>query len=242
MSRFNLFIIGSIFVHILVGAFFIWNPSSLPVTLAQSDSKIVSLGLMTAIAGSISQQQVSAVTAPSSDAELQEKQPLPEKKAPIKASPKKQSVPKQKNESTDKEIVKNKESQIAKADTKIGALGQQGSTANDHKQLETGTGQQIGGAEINHQYDLEIRRHLLSFKTTPKRLSLRNIKGVVNLSFRIDRSGKVLQQEATVLQGKQGFRHEALAMLKSAEPFPKPPEKIDWQSREYQIDIKYQTQ
>ena len=266
MARFQQFVIGSVLAHsAALGAYGVWSSADVPaVSVSQQHS--VSLGLMTAMAGSSAQaaivqqaitqkteaQQAESVPEPAEPKTVEPKptpkpkpQPVkslakvPEKQQTAKVEPQKQQQPK--HQPAEKQL-KKPQPAIAQAATKAGDNGEQGSQQSEHKQQESGIGNQAGGADLNQAYDLQVRQHLLSFKTAPKRMALRRAKGQVSLSFTINRDGEVLQQSADVALGSSGFRHEALAMLRRAVPFPKPPQALEWQQRDYQLEINYQLQ
>ncbi|MCH1920729.1 TonB family protein [Shewanella sp. A3A] len=255
MARFQQFIVGSVLVHsAMLGAYHLWPAAEMP-TISVSKQHSVSLGLMTAMAGSTAQQAiVQQAVQPTAPAEQEPQPKTPERvQQPPKPTPQppakqvqqlakvQENKPKPKEQPPEKTPAK-PQTAIAQAATKAGDNGEQGSKQTVNKQQESGIANQAGGADLNQAYDLQVRQHLLSFKTTPKRMALRRAKGQVSLSFTIDRNGEVLQQMANVELGQSGFRHEALAMLRRAVPFPKPPQELDWQQRDYQLEINYQLQ
>lgn len=265
MARFQQFVIGSVLAHsAALGAYGVWSTADVPA-VSVSKQHSVSLGLMTAMAGSTAQAAiVQQATAQETEAQQAESVPKtaepktaepkptskPQPVKPLAKVPEKQRAPKvepQKKQSKQaekppKKPLEKPQTAIAQAATKAGDNGEQGSKQSIEKQQETGIGHQAGGADLNQAYDLQVRQHLLSFKTAPKRMALRRAKGQVSLSFTINRDGEVLQQTAKVALGRSGFRHEALAMLRRAVPFPKPPAALEWQQRDYQLEINYQLQ
>lgn len=266
MARFQQFVIGSVLAHsAALGAYGVWSTADVPA-VSVSKQHSVSLGLMTAMAGSTAQaaivQQATAQETPIQEESVQKAkaesvpkpaEPKPQPVKPLAKVPEQkraptvepQTPPKPQAKQAEKTPEKPREkpqTAIAQAATKAGDNGEQGSKQSIEKQQETGIGHQAGGADLNQAYDLKVRQHLLSFKTAPKRMALRRAKGQVSLSFTINRDGEVLQQTAKVALGRSGFRHEALAMLRRAVPFPKPPAALEWQQRDYQLEINYQLQ
>jgi len=124
--------------------------------------------------------------------------------------------------------------------SKAGQQGSQGSRQSDNKQRESGHAQQAGGQALSDQYDMAVRRHLLSRKQTPKTLSRRQ-KGTVEVEFVINRQGELVRQDIGKPSRIREFDRAARQLVASAAPYPQPPAELEWQTRRYRIAIHYQS-
>jgi protein TonB len=68
--------------------------------------------------------------------------------------------------------------------------------------------------------------HLNHHKKYPKDARKRGEQGVANVSFTIDRSGKVISARLEKSSGSELLDEEALAVLNRASPLPAPPSDI----------------
>lgn len=101
-------------------------------------------------------------------------------------------------------------------------LAGKGSGATDRKQGETGkiASAASGGAA---QYGAQVNRHVQRFRRYPVEAERAGIKGVVRVSIRIDSSGRLSGASVRAGSGHAVLDREALATVKRASPYPKPP-------------------
>jgi periplasmic protein TonB len=79
--------------------------------------------------------------------------------------------------------------------------------------------------------------HLERFKRYPERAG--GAIGVTRLAFRIDRQGRVLTSRIRQSSGSSALDEEALAMIKRAEPLPRPPDSVLDTDLTFTIPIRY---
>jgi protein TonB len=83
-----------------------------------------------------------------------------------------------------------------------------------------------GGPKHAASYAARVRLHLESFKVYPPQARRRHQTGVVQLTFAIDRQGRVLLAQVTKSSGVAALDQAALDMLAAAQPLPKPPSDV----------------
>jgi periplasmic protein TonB len=82
-----------------------------------------------------------------------------------------------------------------------------------------------------------LAAHLNRFKQYPARG--RNAEGVVTVGFNIDRRGSVLSSRIVKSSGSEVLDAEALAVIKRAAPFPRPPAEIADSELSFVVPIRF---
>ncbi|AZN37154.1 TonB family protein [Iodobacter ciconiae] len=243
-------VIGSILLHLLFLAQYLFNQPAPLVTTAVVKSTRLSLGIATALAGANthSPPQTPAIKVKSTQPIQMDPPPPPTKETFRKPTqsvlPPRPLVSKnimqdiaEKNDPKQEALSPSP----ARVASKEGQQGDQGSRQSNNKQIETGQAQQHGSQELSDQFDLAVRRHLLAHKKTPKILSGRQ-HGIVVVEFVIDRQGEIVSQDIGTPSQVREFDRAAHLQVASAAPYPRPPAELHWQERRYQIAIHYQSQ
>lgn len=93
-------------------------------------------------------------------------------------------------------------------------------------------------AARNASYRARIAKHLARFKRFPAGARQGAGAGKVTLAFALDAEGRVESVALVASSGSGVFDAEALAMIRRAEPFPKPPESAR-EARSFVIPVAY---
>jgi protein TonB len=103
----------------------------------------------------------------------------------------------------------------------------------------------VGVASINPSAVLQtygatiIRPHLLRYYSYPASARSKREEGVVVVSFRITRQGRLLSHSISKSSGHAELDNEALATLHRAEPFPPPPPGLTDQQLDFTLPMRY---
>jgi len=84
-----------------------------------------------------------------------------------------------------------------------------------------------------------LAAHLERYKRYPTQAQARGENGIVNLAFSIDRQGRVVSSHILRGSGSQILDEETLAMLKRAEPLPRPPSDIADNQLSFVLPVRY---
>ncbi len=95
------------------------------------------------------------------------------------------------------------------------------------------------GGVARASYAQQIVAHLNRHKNYPASARARQEEGTVVLSFTLDRHGRVLGSRIARGSGHAELDHEALDMLKRAQPFPLPPPELAQQQFPMSAPIRY---
>lgn len=121
----------------------------------------------------------------------------------------------------------------------VGHAGEDGSSAEEVVMEETGIAQ-ANSADVDNQYDLLVRQHLLENKQTPRVMGARRMEEVITVEFTLDRNGNVLSHQLVGLSRVRELNQVGGRLVENAMPFPRAPAGVSWQSRVYTIDVRYQ--
>jgi protein TonB len=90
--------------------------------------------------------------------------------------------------------------------------------------------------QLKASYGVLISAHLNRYKNVPRGLES---GGVVNLSFTLNRQGQVLSSRISHGSGINELDHEALDMLRRAQPFPPPPADLAGVQFPFTVPVRY---
>lgn len=93
-------------------------------------------------------------------------------------------------------------------------------------------------AEVS-SWQRSLAAHLERYKRYPPQAQARGENGIVNLVFSIDRQGHVVNSHILHGSGSQILDEETLAMLKRAEPLPRPPSNIADNQLSFVVPVRY---
>ncbi len=120
-----------------------------------------------------------------------------------------------------------------------GQEGVQGAHDSDNRTDDNGQSHQQGG-NLEQQFDVLIREHLLAKKRNPKVLRSQRLRGDVTVDFVLDRDGNLLKYQISQPSRIREFDRAAIKLVKQAQPYPEAPDNIQWQQRMYSIVIHYE--
>jgi periplasmic protein TonB len=86
-------------------------------------------------------------------------------------------------------------------------------------------------------WERTLHAHLERFRRYPAQAG--GAAGVANLAFQIDRQGRVLSSRILRSSGSSALDEEALAMIKRAEPLPRPPDSLADTQLLFTIPVRY---
>lgn len=256
-SRFTLFIVLSLALHAAGTAWYLHAAPVAEKPIANTtNSLMISAGIQAALVGAAAIAPPPPATEPEAKppttAMVHPKNVVPTVKPVVKKQlvkkPAKKVTPKKtlnKKQATTKTVVK----KPAKPDPnprhsnqtptkQIGSQGVNGASNTIAKTAATGEKQQAGGAS-EEQFNHRVRQHFLSKKVTPKAPRKRYKQASVTIEFEIDRQGKLLSHRLVKSAKVREFDRAAILQVKKAQPYPKAPSNISWQSQKYTIDINY---
>ena len=81
--------------------------------------------------------------------------------------------------------------------------------------------------------------HLERHKRYPRRARWRRQEGVVHLRFTMDREGHVLAAQIARSSGHDTLDEEVLALIRRAQPLPKPPSELPGESLEFVVPVQF---
>lgn len=99
----------------------------------------------------------------------------------------------------------------------------------------------ISNTSRNHTnaYPARVRAYVESHKVYPRGAKRLRQEGAVTISFTIDREGRLLSSRIVRTSGIAAFDQEALAVLKRAEPMPKPPRDVTGSTLEMTTQLEF---
>jgi periplasmic protein TonB len=71
-----------------------------------------------------------------------------------------------------------------------------------------------------------LQGHLVEFKRYPPRARKQRQQGIATIRFVVNKDGHVLSAQLIKSSGAAILDHEALALIKRAQPLPKPPTEL----------------
>jgi TonB family protein len=86
-------------------------------------------------------------------------------------------------------------------------------------------------------WQLSLLAHIDRFKRYPAQA--RGAEGVANLSFSIDRKGRLLSSRIVKSSGSAILDAETLALIRRAQPLPPPPNEVDTASLSFVVPINF---
>lgn len=78
-------------------------------------------------------------------------------------------------------------------------------------------------AKVPLSWQKQLMSHLNRFKRYPDQARARGLRGITNVAFTIDRSGRVLAARVAQGSGSATLDEEAVAIIQRASPMPTPP-------------------
>ena len=260
-SRFTLFIALSLALHAAGAAWYLHTaPVAEKPIASKTNSLMISAGIQAALAGAAVIAPPPPTTEPEAKlpttAMVQPKNVVPTAKPIVKKQlvkkPAERATPKKtlsKKPVTTKTVAKKPAKPHSnqtptrpiatnKPNKQIGTQGVNGVSNTTAKTKATGAKQQAGGAS-EAQFNHLVRQHFLSKKVTPKAPRKRYKQASVTIEFEIDRQGRLLSHRLVKSAKVREFDRAAILQVKKAQPYPKAPSDISWQSQKYTIDINY---
>ena len=102
-----------------------------------------------------------------------------------------------------------------------------------------GGGKGMGNPNALNAYTTQIRRRLERYKKYPQSAQIRNIQGIVTVSFSIDRDGSVRSPRLVHSSDHVVLDEEVMALLKRAAPMPPIPKEVSQNSISLVVPIKF---
>ncbi|MAI89600.1 energy transducer TonB [Ponticaulis sp.] len=130
------------------------------------------------------------------------------------------------------------EDMTAPAQTVQGNQGESG-TGLDQQPDTQQDENQAGYRALMDSYDASVLAHLARFKSYPARARMRGEEGEVRVELEIDRNGQLVSGRILSGSGSRRLDNAALNQLNEAEPYPRPPEALGWQTRTYRTNMRY---
>ena len=97
----------------------------------------------------------------------------------------------------------------------------------------------VGNPQLEHQYQNSIRQRIEQKKTYPRRAKKRNVQGIVQVAFSINKSGVISKLRIIKSSGSKILDKAALQSVRSVGRFPAIPAGIRKASIDYVIPISY---
>ncbi|KCZ82587.1 TonB family protein [Hyphomonas adhaerens MHS-3] len=119
-----------------------------------------------------------------------------------------------------------------------GNAGQTG-TVSDTEMDTDGEKDDAGYQAMLVSYDGIVLGHLARFKTFPPAARMRGEEGYVGVEFVIGRDGQMVKCRLLETSGSRRLDKAALSQLRSAAPYPAPPDQADWTTRTYRTEMRY---
>jgi protein TonB len=82
--------------------------------------------------------------------------------------------------------------------------------------------------------------HLNRFKRYPDAARARGLRGVTNVAFTIDRSGRVMSAQVAQASGSTLLDEEAVAIIQRSSPMPAPPLDTPGETFDLVLPIQFQ--
>lgn len=109
--------------------------------------------------------------------------------------------------------------------------------ADKPKGPKQGISNKISTAVVTWQKSISI--HLNKHKRYPSAARNKRVSGTANVSFTLDRSGKVIRAEIIKPSGSELLDEEALETLNRASPFPTPPSEVTDHTIRFTLPIQF---
>lgn len=88
-------------------------------------------------------------------------------------------------------------------------------------------------------YEAQLLAWIVQHKRYPRRARRRGLEGVVEVMFRLDRKGRVVQSQVDRSSGHDLLDEAVIQLLDRASPMPLPPEQYSKRSLEFRIPIAF---
>ncbi|HEU5273884.1 MAG TPA: energy transducer TonB [Xanthobacteraceae bacterium] len=99
--------------------------------------------------------------------------------------------------------------------------------------------QRTASAAAVRSWQLSIVKQIERHKGYSQRALARRETGTAQLSFSIDREGRLLQNRIVRSSGSEALDEEAMATLRRAQPFPPPPRDLDGATFDFTVPVKF---
>lgn len=109
--------------------------------------------------------------------------------------------------------------------------------ADKPKGPKQGISNKVSTAVVTWQKSISL--HLNKHKRYPSAARSNKIEGTANVSFTLDRSGKVIRAEVIKPSGSELLDDEALETLNRASPFPTPPSEVTDHTIRFTLPIQF---
>ena len=99
-----------------------------------------------------------------------------------------------------------------------------------------------GAMRVEPSWQTALVRHLQQYKRYPSDAQSRGDEGVVQLSFTVDRSGRVLNREIVRSSGHRELDNEVMSMIERAQPLPPFPASMPQAKLDLTVPIRFSLQ
>jgi protein TonB len=99
-----------------------------------------------------------------------------------------------------------------------------------------------GALRVEPSWQTALVRHLQQYKRYPSGAQSRGEEGVVQLSFTVDRSGRVLDREIVHSSGHRELDNEVMSMIERAQPLPPFPASMPQAKLDLTVPIRFSLQ
>ncbi len=99
-----------------------------------------------------------------------------------------------------------------------------------------------GGPHVERSWETAMTRHLQQYKRYPAAAQSRGEEGVVELSFTVDRTGRVLSREIVRSSGHRELDNEVISMIERAQPLPSFPASMPQAKLDLTVPIRFSLQ
>ena len=99
-----------------------------------------------------------------------------------------------------------------------------------------------GAMRVEPSWQTALVRHLQQYKRYPSDAQSRGDEGVVQLSFTVDRTGRVLNHEIVRSSGHRELDNEVMSMIERAEPLPAFPASMPQAKLDLTVPIRFSLQ
>ena len=99
-----------------------------------------------------------------------------------------------------------------------------------------------GALRVEPSWQTALVRHLQQYKRYPSDAQSRGEEGVVQLSFTVDRTGRVLSREIARSSGHRELDNEVMSMIERAQPLPPFPASMPQAKLDLTVPIRFSLQ
>jgi periplasmic protein TonB len=99
-----------------------------------------------------------------------------------------------------------------------------------------------GALRVEPSWQTALVRHLQQYKRYPSDAQSRGEQGVVQLSFTVDRTGRVLNREILHSSGHRELDNEVMSMIERAQPLPPFPASMPQAKLDLTVPIRFSLQ